>query len=149
MNSDRPDLCRAAEQKSVGPTSIPPRPPSSTVAKAEGLEVARDIEDIDDASRTITNDEPWRVSRTCVGVTSKIANAVTAGMVIGLTLADVHLIGIPLTGTSVNLARSLGPALVVGGTALNQVWLFIVAPLVGGALAALLHRILFPTVETL
>jgi aquaporin Z len=51
----------------------------------------------------------------------------------------VHLIGIPLTGTSVNPARSLGPALVVGGTALSQVWLFIVAPLVGAIVAALIH----------
>jgi aquaporin Z len=59
--------------------------------------------------------------------------------VIGLTLTVVHLIGIPITGTSVNPARSLGPALVVGGTALKQVWLFIVAPLVGGALAAGVH----------
>ncbi|HZU78575.1 MAG TPA: aquaporin, partial [Acidimicrobiales bacterium] len=64
------------------------------------------------------------------------------GLVIGLTLTVVHLVGIPLTGTSVNPARSLGPALVVGGTALNQVWLFIVAPLVGGALAAGLFRFL-------
>jgi aquaporin Z len=79
-----------------------------------------------------------------LGVTSKIANAATAGIVIGLTLTVVHLIGIPITGTSVNPARSLGPALVVGGTALHQVWLFIVAPLVGGALAALVHMVLFP-----
>jgi aquaporin Z len=56
----------------------------------------------------------------------------------------VHLVGIPITGTSVNPARSLGPALVVGGTALKQVWLFIVAPLVGGVLAALLYRIFHP-----
>ena len=56
----------------------------------------------------------------------------------------VHLIGIPITGTSVNPARSLGPALVVGGQALNQVWLFIVAPLVGGILAAAVHRLLLP-----
>ena len=54
----------------------------------------------------------------------------------------VHLIGIPLTGTSVNPARSLGPALVVGGTALSQVWLFIVAPLVGAIVAAIIHLIL-------
>jgi aquaporin Z len=79
-----------------------------------------------------------------LGVTSKIANAATAGLVIGLTLTVVHLIGIPITGTSVNPARSLGPALIVGGTALHQVWLFIVAPLVGGALAAGLHLALFP-----
>ncbi len=80
-----------------------------------------------------------------LGVTSKIANAATAGVVIGLTLTVVHLVGIPLTGTSVNPARSLGPALVVGGTALSQVWLFIVAPLVGGAVAAVLHWIVYPS----
>ena len=79
-----------------------------------------------------------------LGVTDKMANAATAGMVIGLTLTVVHLIGIPIDGTSVNPARSLGPALVVGGTALSQVWLFIVAPLVGGAVAALVHLALFP-----
>ena len=77
-------------------------------------------------------------------VTSKTANAATAGIIIGLSLTVVHLIGIPITGTSVNPARSLGPALIVGGTALNQVWLFIVAPLVGGAVAAGLHRVLYP-----
>ena len=51
----------------------------------------------------------------------------------------MHLIGIPLTGTSVNPARSLGPALVVGSTALSQVWVFLVAPLVGAIVAALIH----------
>jgi aquaporin Z len=76
-------------------------------------------------------------------VTSATANAATAAIAIGLTLAVVHLLGIPITGTSVNPARSLGPALVVGGTALSQVWLFIVAPLVGGVLAAGLHRLLY------
>ncbi len=55
---------------------------------------------------------------------------------------SVHLIGIPLTGTSVNPARCLGPALVVGGTALSQVWLFLVAPLVGALVAAILHWLL-------
>ncbi len=79
-----------------------------------------------------------------LGATSKIANPATAGIVIGLSLTVVHLIGIPITGTSVNPARSLGPALVVGGTALSQVWLFIVAPLIGGAIAAGLHRVLYP-----
>jgi aquaporin Z len=79
-----------------------------------------------------------------LGATSKTANAATAGIVIGLSLTIVHLVGIPITGTSVNPARSLGPAVIVGGTALNQVWLFIVAPLVGGALAAGLHRALYP-----
>ena len=63
---------------------------------------------------------------------------------IGLSLTMVRLIGIPITGTSVNPARSLGPALIVGGTALHQVWLFIVAPLVGGVVAALLHLALYP-----
>jgi aquaporin Z len=76
-------------------------------------------------------------------VTSATANAATAAIAIGLTLTVVHLVGIPITGTSVNPARSLGPALVVGGTALSQVWLFIVAPLVGGVLAAGLHRLLY------
>jgi len=79
-----------------------------------------------------------------LGATSKTSNAATAGIIIGFSLTVVHLIGIPITGTSVNPARSLGPALIVGGTALSQVWLFIVAPLVGGALAAGLHRVLYP-----
>jgi len=70
-------------------------------------------------------------------VTKQVQNAVVCGLAIGLALATVHLFGIPLTGTSVNPARSLGPALVVQGDALNQVWLFIVAPLIGGAIAAI------------
>jgi aquaporin Z len=74
-----------------------------------------------------------------LAVTSKIGNALTAGVAIGLTLTFIHLFGIPLTGTSVNPARSFGPALVVGGAALSQVWLFIVAPLVGGVIAAGAH----------
>ena len=65
--------------------------------------------------------------------THKAAIQGAAGVAIGFGLVVVHLIGIPLTGTSVNPARSLGPALVVGGTALSQVWLFLIAPLVGGA----------------
>jgi aquaporin Z len=76
-------------------------------------------------------------------VTSATANPATAAIAIGLTLTVVHLAGITVTGTSVNPARSLGPALVVGGTALSQVWLFIVAPLVGGVLAAGLHLLLY------
>jgi aquaporin Z len=71
--------------------------------------------------------------------THKAAIQGAAGVAIGFGLVVVHLIGIPLTGTSVNPARSLGPALVVGGTALSQVWVFLVAPLVGGILAALIH----------
>ncbi len=80
-----------------------------------------------------------------LGVTSKIGNTITAGIVIGLGLTLVHLVGITITGTSVNPARSLGPALIVGGTALSQVWLFIVAPLVGGLVAAVLHYLVYPT----
>lgn len=73
--------------------------------------------------------------------THKAAIQGAAGVAIGFALVIVHLIGIPLTGTSVNPARSLGPALVVGGTALSQVWVFIVAPLVGGIIAALIHMV--------
>jgi aquaporin Z len=65
--------------------------------------------------------------------------ATMAGLVIGLTLVFVHLFAIPIDGTSVNPARSFGPALFLGGTAFRQVWLFIVAPLIGGALAAGIH----------
>jgi aquaporin Z len=78
-----------------------------------------------------------------LAVTSEMGNAATAPMVIGLALAVAHLIGIAITGTSVNPARSLGPALIVGGTALSQVWLFIVAPLVGGVVAAGVYYLLF------
>lgn len=70
------------------------------------------------------------------GATSKKAPKGFAGLAIGLTLASIHLVGIPITGTSVNPARSLGPAIIVGGTALNQLWLFWVAPIMGGLLAA-------------
>ncbi|HMD45641.1 MAG TPA: aquaporin [Acidimicrobiales bacterium] len=79
-----------------------------------------------------------------LGVTHKAANAATAGVVIGLTLTLVHLFGISIDGTSVNPARSLGPALIVGGTALHQVWLFIVAPLVGGIVGAVAFILLAP-----
>jgi len=73
-------------------------------------------------------------------VTKKGASALIAGLVIGLTLALVHVVGILIDGTSVNPARSLAPALIVGGTALKQVWVFLLAPLIGGAAAAILHR---------
>jgi aquaporin Z len=68
-------------------------------------------------------------------VTGRSATPGFAGLAIGLTLAAVHLVGIPLDGTSVNPARSLGPALFAGGEALAHVWVFLLAPLVGGALA--------------
>ena len=78
-----------------------------------------------------------------LAATSHVASAGFAGLAIGMGLAIVHLVGIPLTGTSVNPARSLGPAVIVGGDALSQLWLFIVAPLVGGAIAALVWGYLF------
>jgi aquaporin Z len=74
--------------------------------------------------------------------THKAAVQGAAGVAIGMALVVVHLIGIPLTGTSVNPARSLGPALIAGGHPLGQVWLFIVAPLVGGVVAAIVHMVL-------
>jgi aquaporin Z len=74
--------------------------------------------------------------------TSRMALDRFAGIAIGLGLTLVHLIGIPLTGTSVNPARSIGPALVVGGVALSQLWLFIVAPLIGGVLAGAVYLLL-------
>ena len=77
-----------------------------------------------------------------LGVTSKLENSSVSGIVIGLTLALVHILGISFTGTSVNPARSFGPALFVGGEALSSVWVFIVAPLVGGVLAALVYKFL-------
>lgn len=79
-----------------------------------------------------------------LGATSKKENSHLAGIVIGLSLALVHLLGIPFTGTSVNPARSFGPALLLGGESLKCVWVFIVAPLVGGAAAALVWRFLNP-----
>ena len=75
-------------------------------------------------------------------ITSDESKSNIAGLVIGLTLTFVHLLGIKLTGTSVNPARSLAPALFTGGEALSQVWLFIVAPLVGAALAGYLFKYL-------
>jgi aquaporin Z len=79
-----------------------------------------------------------------LGATSKLATPGATGLAIGLALTTVHLIGIPITGTSVNPARSLGPALIVRGDALSQVWLFIVAPLLGGVIAAGAYYVLFP-----
>lgn len=75
-----------------------------------------------------------------LGVTSKTENGSIAGLVIGGTLTLVHLIGIPFTGTSVNPARSFGPALLQGGDALTQSWVFIIAPLIGALLAALFYK---------
>lgn len=79
---------------------------------------------------------------TILGVTSADIHASVAGLVIGLTLAFVHILGIGLTGTSVNPARSLGPALLLGGHPLSQVWVFLTAPFVGAVLAAIVYRAL-------
>ena len=86
---------------------------------------------------------------TVLGVTRTEKTSAQAGLVIGLTLAFVHIMGIPLTGTSVNPARSLAPALFMGGQALNQLWLFIVAPLVGAAIAAVIYKYLYNGAEGL
>ena len=77
-----------------------------------------------------------------LGVTAKKENASVSGVVIGLTLALVHIMGIPFTGTSVNPARSFGPALIAGGDQLSQVWIFIAAPLVGAVLAVVVYALL-------
>jgi len=79
---------------------------------------------------------------TILGVTSDKKFANIAGIIIGLTLTFVHIVGIPLTGTSVNPARSLGPAIFARGDALANVWVFIAAPLIGAALAVLVFRLL-------
>lgn len=65
-----------------------------------------------------------------------------AGLAIGLSLVLIHIVGIPVTGVSVNPARSIGPALIVGGIAISQVWLFILAPILGSVLSALTWRYL-------
>lgn len=71
-----------------------------------------------------------------------------SGLAIGLTLTLVHIMGLPFTGTSVNPARSIGPAIITGGLALEQLWVFIVAPIVGGILAALFYKYVIATPET-
>ena len=77
---------------------------------------------------------------TILGVTDKKENGHVTGIVIGLTLVLVHLFGLPFTGTSVNPARSLAPAVLQGGSALSNVWIFIVAPVVGAILAGLFYK---------
>ena len=75
-----------------------------------------------------------------LGATDSRAPAGFAPIAIGLALTLIHLISIPVTNTSVNPARSTGPALLVGGLALQQLWMFWVAPIVGGLLAGVVHR---------
>lgn len=80
------------------------------------------------------------------GSTHEKAPAGFAGLAIGFALVLIHLVGIPITGTSVNPARSLGPAVFVGGEVLSQIWLFWVAPLLGGIIAALIWKSAFEKV---
>jgi len=75
-----------------------------------------------------------------LGSTSKAGATPAAGLAIGLTLAIIHIAFIPVTGVSVNPARSIGPALFVGGKAISQLWLFIIIPPIGGLLAGLLFK---------
>jgi aquaporin Z len=75
-----------------------------------------------------------------LGSTQRSAPAGFAGLAIGITLVAIHITGIHITGVSVNPARSLGPALIVSGTALSQVWMFLLVPSLGGAGAGLLFR---------
>jgi aquaporin Z len=82
---------------------------------------------------------------TILGSTHKLAPPGFAGLAIGITLVVIHIFGIRITGVSVNPARSLGPAIFVGGQALSQVWLFFVAPFLGALIAGLLFR--FKTLE--
>ncbi len=77
-----------------------------------------------------------------LGATSEQPPKGFAGLAIGLSLVMIHLVSIPITNTSVNPARSLGPAIIVGGTALTQVWLFWVAPIIGAIIAGLLWKAL-------
>jgi aquaporin Z len=80
-----------------------------------------------------------------LAVTSKFGNSTMAGLAIGVTLMLIHLVVIPVTGTSVNPARSFGPAVFAGGMALSQLWLFFVAPIFGAIVAALLWKFGFET----
>ena len=75
------------------------------------------------------------------GTTAKKASPMMAGLAIGISLTLIHMVAIPITGTSVNPARSLGPALFAGGMAMSQLWLFIVAPIAGGVCAALVRNV--------
>jgi aquaporin Z len=81
---------------------------------------------------------------TVLGATDITAPVGFAGLPIGLVLTLIHLVGIPVTNTSVNPARSIGPALFVGGWALGQLWLFVLAPLIGAALAAGVYQAMRP-----
>jgi len=76
-----------------------------------------------------------------LGSTEQGAPTQMAGLAIGITLAVIHIFGINITGVSVNPARSLGPALLVGGKALSQVWMFLIVPSLAGIVSGMLHRV--------
>jgi aquaporin Z len=76
-----------------------------------------------------------------LGATGPAANTAFAGLAIGITLAAIHIVGIQVTGVSVNPARSLGPAILVGGQAISQLWLFFVAPAIGAAIGGVIFRL--------
>lgn len=127
----------------------------STGAGIESGLGANDLQTVDGSTVTVLGGFLAEVVFTCVfvlvvlGATSKTNGATNnfAGLAIGLALVLVHLACIRYTGTSVNPARSIGPALFVGGTALSNLWIFIVAPLVGGALAAGIWKVVEPCDE--
>ena len=76
-----------------------------------------------------------------LGATSTAANTAFAGLAIGITLAAIHIVGIQITGVSVNPARSFGPALLAGGQAMSQLWLFFVAPAIGAVISGVIFRL--------
>ena len=76
-----------------------------------------------------------------LGATAAKANTAFAGLAIGITLAAIHIVGIQVTGVSVNPARSFGPAILVGGQAIAQLWLFFVAPAIGAVIGGLIFRL--------
>lgn len=84
-----------------------------------------------------------------LATTSKVGNSTMAGLAIGFTLLLIHMVAIPITGTSVNPARSFGPALLAGGQALSQLWLFIVAPILGAVIAATVWKVTEPKGDTI
>lgn len=85
---------------------------------------------------------------TILGVTSKKAkHGSFGGLIIGLTLTLVHIFGIGLTGTSVNPARSIGPAILAGGSAVSDLWVFIVGPFIGAAIAAFVYKWMEESIE--
>ena len=84
-----------------------------------------------------------------LATTSKVGNSNMAGLAIGFTLLLIHMVAIPITGTSVNPARSFGPALLAGGQALSQLWLFIVAPILGAIIAAFVWKVTEPKGDTI